>query len=712
MSDIFYSQVNQKLAQELDLRGDAGKSGRNNKQLNYMLTKIANVELKAYKAQVVADDQVLDGVLGGKTTRSTAFLPSGPDGYLNRASVRPGPVITNATINIADNAQYAINTSTLTILIQDPTDLDLIERIYFKPGRIVKLTVQYPETAILSEDDPATGLAGNDLSRSELVTSTRILQNEFPPELVDEFLKMDRLVFTGLVNSFNIKYNEDVTITATLNIRATAGTYPDAEMFISNTDIPPSPVDTELSKKNFYTLLNEDINNTIKELSGQSPDDTPAEYIITKTIKGVDEATLNLEDRSILVGSIYRKQKNNPKSTDIKSKNVPDNFITLGLLIDKLDEFIGQQIKKNSTTISGNNLLFCNDKICYSNYYEHLVSADPQRILLWPGTNDYNTNVYKSETDGDEGKVVYNEITATTLGYYSQEKFKQLDTAGDELPSEIQGIYGHPSRIYINLDVIKEIVEDLTRKATKLNPFTLKQFLKEISYEIGKQTGFAVSMALIQHPDIPDALLYYDTNYLGPNQAIPEYEIPVFASKGKGSIVREFKLGFELPDAYKTTLFGFAGVQASPTTLTAFNPWLFSNTEDSQEKAAAEFEKNHDDSLNKLKTAKLNLGKKLTDNEYKASLEQALSSYIAYPTKEITEASKTNKPIWPMDLEFTIDGINGFIYGDVLYFRGLPSRYNQQFVFCINRIKHTISDSGEWTTTINCWARTRILGLI
>ena len=128
-----------------------------------------------------------DGAISDQN-KALDFDPSYADGYLNRASVRPGPVITNATINIADNAQFSINTSTLTILIQDPIDLDLIERIYFKPGRVVKLTVQYPETAILSEDDPSIGLAGNDLSRSELVTSTRILQNEFPPELVDEFL--------------------------------------------------------------------------------------------------------------------------------------------------------------------------------------------------------------------------------------------------------------------------------------------------------------------------------------------------------------------------------------------------------------------------------------------------------------------------------------------------------------------------------------------
>jgi hypothetical protein len=703
MSDIFYSQVNRKVAQELDLRGDAGKTGRSNDQLNYMLSKIANVELTAYKG-FIQDDEIL-GVLGGRNTRSTSFLPSGPDGYLNRFSKRPEPVITGVTVNIADNAQYAINTSTVTILIQDPVDLDIIENIYFKPGRVVKLAVRYPETAILSEDP--------NLSQSELVTSTRILRKEFAPELVDEFLKMDRLIFTGLVNSFSIKYNEDVTITATLNLRATAGTYPDAEMFITNTDIPSSPVDTDLSKKNFYTLLNEDINNTIKENSTTSgAESNPIEILIPKSIE-IDEQSTNLEDRSILNGAMYTSNTKTT-NTSIKPKMPENRFITLGLLIDKLDKFIGTQIKNNSTTIGSaaqaNELLFCNDKLCFSNYYEHLVSADPNRILLWPGNNNHNTNIYKTAPDSTIGKVVYNGIKPVTPGYYSEERFVKLDTAGEEIPSTEQiGPVGHPSRIYISIDVIKDIVMRLTAEATKLKPFTLKAFLQEISFEIGKQTGYAVSMALIQHPDIPDALLYYDTNYLGLNQQIPEYEIPVFASKGKGSVIREFKLGFDLPNAYKTTLFGFGSTQASPTALTSFNPWLFSNSTEAQEKAAEDFQENHKKNLTQLNQSKEFLGLSIYDTERINSLQQALAGYIAYPTKQITEASKNNKPIWPMDLEFTIDGINGFIYGDVLYFRGLPSRYNQQFVFCINRIKHTISDSGEWTTTITCWARTRIL---
>jgi hypothetical protein len=61
-----------------------------------------------------------------------------------------------------------------------------------------------------------------------------------------------------------------------------------------------------------------------------------------------------------------------------------------------------------------------------------------------------------------------------------------------------------------------------------------------------------------------------------------------------------------------------------------------------------------------------------------------------------------------MDLEFTIDGINGFKFGDVLTFAGLPRRYIDSFVFCVKEIAHSVGNDGEWTTKISCFPRIRI----
>ena len=62
-------------------------------------------------------------------------------------------------------------------------------------------------------------------------------------------------------------------------------------------------------------------------------------------------------------------------------------------------------------------------------------------------------------------------------------------------------------------------------------------------------------------------------------------------------------------------------------------------------------------------------------------------------------------PVYPHEIEFTIDGINGLRYGDVLEFNVLPDRYKQFATFSIIAIKHNIDTSGTWTTTVTCIMR-------
>ena len=58
--------------------------------------------------------------------------------------------------------------------------------------------------------------------------------------------------------------------------------------------------------------------------------------------------------------------------------------------------------------------------------------------------------------------------------------------------------------------------------------------------------------------------------------------------------------------------------------------------------------------------------------------------------------------------EFTVDGIHGFRYGDVLQFPGIPKRYRDHTIFNILQIVHTIDNSGKWTTKVTCIMRPKI----
>ncbi len=64
-------------------------------------------------------------------------------------------------------------------------------------------------------------------------------------------------------------------------------------------------------------------------------------------------------------------------------------------------------------------------------------------------------------------------------------------------------------------------------------------------------------------------------------------------------------------------------------------------------------------------------------------------------------------PIYPFDVEFTIDGINGFRYGNCVEFDVLPKKYKNDTTFSIKSITHTVNTAGEWTTVIRCIMQAR-----
>ena len=65
-----------------------------------------------------------------------------------------------------------------------------------------------------------------------------------------------------------------------------------------------------------------------------------------------------------------------------------------------------------------------------------------------------------------------------------------------------------------------------------------------------------------------------------------------------------------------------------------------------------------------------------------------------------------NRAIYPVEFTVTIDGINGFKFGDVLKTTMIPRHYNIDWdiVFTVTKIIHKVTPS-VWETTLNTAAR-------
>lgn len=93
-------------------------------------------------------------------------------------------------------------------------------------------------------------------------------------------------------------------------------------------------------------------------------------------------------------------------------------------------------------------------------------------------------------------------------------------------------------------------------------------------------------------------------------------------------------------------------------------------------------------------------------NQYRGLLQK----YKKFQTT--TDDSKNsghwlNKAVYPIDLTLTIDGVNGFKFGDTLRCFAIPARYNSKdwdVVFTVTKLNHVIDDS-KWETTLNTKAR-------
>ena len=123
------------------------------------------------------------------------------------------------------------------------------------------------------------------------------------------------------------------------------------------------------------------------------------------------------------------------------------------------------------------------------------------------------------------------------------------------------------------------------------------------------------------------------------------------------------------------------------------------------EKLANEYKAAHEKYVLELLTARDTFGQDPRSETKRNAVKSALIKYLQYPFPTIQQTNQVAAPTFPIDAEFTIDGINGLRYGDIIDFPALPEKYRTNSTFTIKGINHSISTTGEWTTQVSCLMR-------
>ena len=690
MSNIFYSGVYPQVQLELMSRGRAGASSRTTRDIAYMLEKVANVELRAYD-KFPTSTSVPISILGGRTVRDGAFLPTGPSGYLSRPGNRPAPYIKDMSVSISDNKGF-VNKLTTKIVIPDPsalitspdgvsiTDFDYIESIYLLPGRDVLAIIAYPESAIIS--DPTTLPTGE---QSISTDSAKVLKLRYPTLNETELKrlnKLNELYFNGKISAYSFEYTTDGMIEISIDAIGTTNTYTDISMLSAKQERTTTETPAKQPEVGeLYTIINKAVND-IKIQKEKEENDTNFEYLVPAD-------STKKSSRSILVGTYYK--------TEPAQTTTVHRMITLGYLID----FINSKILSQLTSEYGNIQIICEDIICKSNYYEQLVSVNSDEILLWPGKSSTKTNFLghfgKSEAEHDKEGLFYKKLFPLIKKPVT-DGFLTIDSDGNA--------YANPARIYINIEEIRLITVEMAQDPETA---TVKKFLMKISELIFKNTAGAIDMRLVQDPELTNTLLFYDTNFTGTGRTpVSEFNLPAYASKNGSTVVRDIKLTSKIPENIRSLVYKNLAEEAGTDPVLSYIPYFFALTDSERKKQSDKWKIKHDEAVKVLNLAKSEVATKIADAVSKNELVLALKRYLRFFDPDIRKCNSVVKPPYPMSLEFTLDGINGLKFGDVLSVSGLPKRYSDNFVFCIQNITHTVSNSGEWTTAVTCFPRVRI----
>lgn len=690
MSNLFYSGIYPQVQLELQARGRAGASSRTTRDIAFMLEKVANVELRAYDKFPTATSIPIS-ILGGRTVREGSFLPTGPSGYLNRPANRPGPYIKDMSVSISDNKGF-VNKLTVKIIIPDPsalitdatgvaiTDFDYIESIYLLPGRDILAVIAYPESAVIS--DPTTLPT---VEQSVLTETANVLKLRYPTLNETELKrlnKLNELYFHGKISAYSFEYTTDGMIELSVDAIGTTNTYADISMLSAKQE--QTTTETPAKKPEvgeLYTIIN-DIVNEIKTQKEKQENTTNFEYLVP-----ADSAKKS--SRSILVGTYYK--------TEPAQTTTVHRMITLGYLID----FINSKILSQLTSEYGNIQIVCEDIICKSNYYEQIVSINSDEILLWPGKSNSRTNFLghygKSEAEHDKEGLLYKKLFPFVVNSVT-DGFLTIDSEGNA--------YANPARIYINLEQIRLITTEMSADPETA---TVKKFLMKISDLIFRNTAGAIDMRLVQDSQLTNTLLFYDTNFIGAGRTpVSEFNLPAYASVNGSTVVRDIKLTSKIPENIRSLVYKNLAEEAGTDPVLSYIPYFFALTDTERKMQTDKWKVKHDEAVKELNLAKSEVASKVADAVSKNNLTLALKRYLRFFDPDIRKCNSVVKPPYPMSLEFTLDGINGLKFGDVLSVSGLPKRYSDNFVFCIQNITHTVSNAGEWTTAVTCFPRVRI----
>ena len=240
---------------------------------------------------------------------------------------------------------------------------------------------------------------------------------------------------------------------------------------------------------------------------------------------------------------------------------------------------------------------------------------------------------------------------------------------------------GDASKIMINVRYINDAFRNLgtvNEKGERSPDMSIAKFLNDIFTMIYKNSAQLFKLTLVINPKKETELVIVDSEFA--DEKIKPYVISAVDQDG---IVRTMSLTAKIPQEMAAQAFIKAQSTLSP------GQGLLTGREDKAQEPIPEG----------LVAVKKKVASDGLTPENATDLEAAIKAEL------IGKLGAANAPLFPLDFSCTLDGIEGFTFGNAITTNYLPAQYKRDDIaFTVTTVEHIIA-SGDWTTSLSTVCR-------
>jgi hypothetical protein len=377
---------------------------------------------------------------------------------------------------------------------------------------------------------------------------------------------------------------------------------------------------------------------------------------------------------------------------------VGEEMYTPYITLNNLIEFINSKIEK----ISKRGLpkySFVSDgiNVCVGSKYNALFKQT--------GPADVSKFAFTTQRNGPPGSPIQ---TVYSLKGSGESFVKDLDA--DNVPLQ--------HLILINTNFILSELNKIISGDKNVQDKKILSFLKLIFSQLETETGGAIVLELMPDRDVDGnikSILILNKNGV-PDTALDNIRVFSIPMMTKGSVVRAMSIESKVPDAVITEVAAFtrAGVNYGDSTadnislttskeiITALNTKLRNLNDNWLDNLEAGGKpENRAATLEQWQTSVRDTYRKMV------SIQESLTLNIDGSLGNINNILDLKTAVFPIYLKLTLDGINGFLYGNAITTNWLPTQYRDSRIYwTVTEIRHRI-ENNDWITELEAIYRVK-----